>query len=124
MQAITTHLWFDKEAKEAAALYTSIFKDSKIKNTATLHNSPSGTVDLLTIELLGQEFKLINAGPLFKSSSSLRLYRFSSPATRKRKSRHCGMSLQEGARHSSNSENIRSVRNMDGHRTDTAFRGR
>ena len=66
MQAITTHLWFDKEAKEAAALYTSIFKDSKIKNTATLHNTPSGTVDLLTIELLGQEFKLINAGPLFK----------------------------------------------------------
>jgi predicted 3-demethylubiquinone-9 3-methyltransferase (glyoxalase superfamily) len=66
MQAITTHLWFDKEAKEAAALYTSIFKDSKIKNTATLHNSPSGTVDLLTIELLGQEFRLINAGPLFK----------------------------------------------------------
>ena len=66
MQAITTHLWFDKEAKEAAALYTSIFKDSKIKNTATLHNTPSGTVDLLTIELLGQEFRLINAGPLFK----------------------------------------------------------
>ena len=66
MQAITTHLWFDKEAKEAAALYTSIFKDSKIKNTATLHNTPSGTVDLLSIELLGQEFKLINAGPLFK----------------------------------------------------------
>ena len=66
MQAITTHLWFDKEANEAAALYTSIFKDSKIKNTATLHNTPSGTVDLLTIELLGQEFRLINAGPLFK----------------------------------------------------------
>jgi len=66
MQAITTHLWFDKEAKEAAALYTSIFKDSKIKNTATLHNTPSGTVDLLSIELLGQEFRLINAGPLFK----------------------------------------------------------
>jgi len=66
MQAITTHLWFDKEAKDAAALYTSIFKDSKIKNTATLHNTPSGTVDLLTIELLGQEFRLINAGPLFK----------------------------------------------------------
>ena len=66
MQAITTHLWFDKEANEAAALYTSIFKDSKIKNTATLHNTPSGTVDLLSIELLGQEFRLINAGPLFK----------------------------------------------------------
>jgi predicted 3-demethylubiquinone-9 3-methyltransferase (glyoxalase superfamily) len=66
MQTIAPHLWFDKEAKEAAELYTSIFKDSKIKNTATLHNTPSGTVDLLTIELLGQEFRLINAGPLFK----------------------------------------------------------
>jgi len=59
-------LWFDKEAKQAAKLYTSIFKDSQIKNTATLHNTPSGTVDLLSIELLGQEFRLINAGPLFK----------------------------------------------------------
>jgi predicted 3-demethylubiquinone-9 3-methyltransferase (glyoxalase superfamily) len=66
MQTITPHLWFDKEAKEAAELYTSIFKDSKIKNTATLHNTPSGTVDLLTIQLLGQEFRLISAGPLFK----------------------------------------------------------
>jgi predicted 3-demethylubiquinone-9 3-methyltransferase (glyoxalase superfamily) len=63
---ITPHLWFDKEAKEAAHLYASIFKHSEIKSTATLHNTPSGTVDLLTIELLGQEFRLINAGPLFK----------------------------------------------------------
>jgi predicted 3-demethylubiquinone-9 3-methyltransferase (glyoxalase superfamily) len=66
MQTITPHLWFEKEAKEAAKLYTSIFKDSKIKNQTTLHNTPSGSVDILTIELLGQEFMLISAGPLFK----------------------------------------------------------
>src|ERR1700681_856246 len=66
MQTITPHLWFDKDAKQAAELYTSIFKDSQIRNTVTLHNTPSGSVDLLTIELLGQEFKLISAGPLFK----------------------------------------------------------
>jgi predicted 3-demethylubiquinone-9 3-methyltransferase (glyoxalase superfamily) len=66
MQTITPHLWFDKEAKEAAKLYTSIFKDSKIKSQTTLHNTPSGSVDILTIELLGQEFMLISAGPLFK----------------------------------------------------------
>jgi predicted 3-demethylubiquinone-9 3-methyltransferase (glyoxalase superfamily) len=66
MPTITPHLWFDKEAKEAAELYASIFKHSEIKNTATLHNTPSGTVDLVTLELLGQEFRLINAGPLFK----------------------------------------------------------
>jgi predicted 3-demethylubiquinone-9 3-methyltransferase (glyoxalase superfamily) len=66
MQTITPHLWFDKEAKDAAKLYTSLFKDSKIKSTTTLHNTPSGSVDLLTIQLIGQEFRLINAGPLFK----------------------------------------------------------
>jgi len=66
MQTITPHLWFDKEAKEAAEFYTSIFKDSRIENTATLRNTPSGTVDILSLELLGQDFRLINAGPLFK----------------------------------------------------------
>jgi len=66
MQKITPHLWFGKEAKEAAVFYTSIFKDSEIKNTTTLHNTPSGTVDVVTIELLGQEFTLISAGPYFK----------------------------------------------------------
>jgi len=66
MQKITPHLWFDKEAKEAAELYTSIFRDSTIKNTTTLHNTPSGAVDVVTIQLSGQEFTLISAGPLFK----------------------------------------------------------
>ena len=66
MQKITPHLWFDKEAKEAAQFYTSIFKNSVIKNTTVLHNTPSGSVDMLTIELSGQEFMLISAGPYFK----------------------------------------------------------
>lgn len=66
MQTITPHLWFDKEAKQAAELYTSIFENSRIKSTATLHNTPSGSVDLVAIELAGQEFRLISAGPYFK----------------------------------------------------------
>jgi predicted 3-demethylubiquinone-9 3-methyltransferase (glyoxalase superfamily) len=66
MQKITPFLWFEKEAGEAARFYTSIFKDSKIKDTTTLHDTPSGTVDLATLSLLGQEFSLIVAGPLFK----------------------------------------------------------
>lgn len=71
MQKITPHLWFDKEAKEAAEFYTSIFKDTKIMNTTTLHNTPSGSVDVVTIELSGQEFTLISAGPLFKFNPSV-----------------------------------------------------
>ncbi|HXY07143.1 MAG TPA: VOC family protein [Terriglobales bacterium] len=66
MPRITPHLWFEKEAKEAAGFYTSIFKDSKIKSMATLADTPSGTVDLATIELSGLEFSLLSAGPLFK----------------------------------------------------------
>ncbi len=71
MQKITTHLWFDKEAKEAAEFYTSVFENSKIKDTTTLHNTPSGSVDIVTIELSGQEFTLISAGPLFKFNPSV-----------------------------------------------------
>ena len=63
--------WFDKEAKEAAKFYTSIFKGSRVKNTSILHNTPSGSVDIVTIELSGQEFMLISAGPLFKFNPSV-----------------------------------------------------
>jgi len=70
-QKITSHLWFDKEAKEAAEFYTSIFKDSKIKDTTTIHNTPSGDTDIVTIEIMGQEFTLISAGPLFKFNPSV-----------------------------------------------------
>jgi predicted 3-demethylubiquinone-9 3-methyltransferase (glyoxalase superfamily) len=71
MQKITTHLWFDKEAKEAAEFYTSVFENSKIKDMTTLDNTPSGSVDMVTIELSGQEFTLLSAGPLFKFNPSV-----------------------------------------------------
>jgi len=72
-QKITSHLWYDKEAKEAAEFYTAIFRDSKIKDMTTLHNvpTPSGDTDIITIDLLGQEFTLISAGPLFKFNPSV-----------------------------------------------------
>jgi predicted 3-demethylubiquinone-9 3-methyltransferase (glyoxalase superfamily) len=71
MEKITPHLWFDKEAKEAGAFYTSVFKNSRVKNTTTLHNTPSGSVDIVTIELAGQEFTLLSAGPLFKFTPAI-----------------------------------------------------
>ena len=71
MEKITPHLWFDKEAKEAGAFYTSLFESSRIKNTTTLHDTPSGSVDIVTIELAGQEFTLLSAGPLFKFTPAI-----------------------------------------------------
>ena len=72
MQKIIPHLWFDKEAKEAADFYVSIYgKGSKIKNISKLDNTPSGSVDIVTFELLGWEFQAISAGPLFKFNPSV-----------------------------------------------------
>lgn len=71
MQKITPFLWFDKEAGEAAKFYTSVFKDAKIISTTTLENTPSGTVEIVTIRLMGQEFQLMSAGPLFKFSEAI-----------------------------------------------------
>ena len=71
MERITPHLWFDKEAKEAGAFYTSLFKSSRVKQTTVLHNTPSGAVDIVTIELAGQEFTLLSAGPLFKFTPAI-----------------------------------------------------
>ncbi len=71
MQKITPHLWFDREAKEAALLYTSLFKDSRIVSTSTLQNTPSGSVDMVVVELSGQRFTLMSAGPLFKFNPSI-----------------------------------------------------
>jgi predicted 3-demethylubiquinone-9 3-methyltransferase (glyoxalase superfamily) len=66
MQKITPFLWFEKNAGEVASFYSSVFKDAEIKNTTTLHDTPSGTVDVINIELLGQEITMMAAGPLFK----------------------------------------------------------
>ncbi|MGH9460072.1 MAG: VOC family protein [Vicinamibacteria bacterium] len=73
-QKITPFLWFDKEAREAAKRYTSLFsatfdstqEKSRIKNESMLDDTPSGTVEIVTVDLLGEEFTLMSAGPLFK----------------------------------------------------------
>ncbi len=73
MRKITPHLWFDKEAKEAAKFYTSIFANSRITNVTTIHEvpSPTGDSDTVSFELRGQPFMAISAGPLFKFNPSV-----------------------------------------------------
>lgn len=71
MQRITPHLWYDKEAVEAAELYCSVLPDSKVTNVSTLHDTPSGDTDIVSFQLCGQEFQSISAGPLFKFNPSI-----------------------------------------------------
>lgn len=70
-QKIVPHLWYDKEAKEAAEFYTTIFPDSKITNITTIHDTPSGDSDIVSFELWGQKFMAISAGPHFKLNPSV-----------------------------------------------------
>ncbi|UOQ45600.1 VOC family protein [Halobacillus salinarum] len=70
-QTLVPHLWYDKEAKEAAAFYTSIFPNSGIMYETTLQDTPSGDCDLISFELWGRKFMAISAGPFFKFNPSL-----------------------------------------------------
>jgi len=71
---ISTNLWYDKEAKEAAQFYVSTFKGSRITSATTIDNTPSGAMDLLSIDLAGHEFTLMSAGPIFKINPSISFF--------------------------------------------------
>ena len=71
MQKITPFLWFEKEAMKTAKFYCSIFKDSKIKYSTVIEDTPSGSVEVVTIELFGQDFTLMSAGPLFRFTEAI-----------------------------------------------------
>lgn len=72
MQKITPHLWYDKEAKEAAEFYVAAFgENSKIKDVITINDTPSGSTYIVSFDILGQEFMAIKAGPFFKINPSI-----------------------------------------------------
>lgn len=71
MQKITPHLWFDKEAREAAELYSSVFENSGITNITTVRGTPSGDTDIVSFVLAGQAFTAISGGPLFTFSPAI-----------------------------------------------------
>ena len=72
MQKIIPHLWFDKEAKEAAAFYVSAFGgDSKVTHQSIIRGTPSGDCDIVSFDLKGFSFMGISAGPHFKLNPSI-----------------------------------------------------
>ena len=71
MKKLTTFLWFEKEAAEAAQFYVSVFKDSKITETRKLENTPSGTVEIVSMEIFDRHFQLMSAGPFVKFNEAI-----------------------------------------------------
>jgi predicted 3-demethylubiquinone-9 3-methyltransferase (glyoxalase superfamily) len=76
MPKITTFLTYDNQAEEAANLYVSVFKNSKIGKITRYGEgapAPKGTVMTVEFALDGQEFIALNGGPYFKFSEAVSL---------------------------------------------------
>ncbi len=74
MNKITPCLWFDTEAEEAAAFYTSVFRNSRILDVARFGKAgprPEGMVMTVSFELDGQEFVALNGGPEFTFNEAI-----------------------------------------------------
>jgi predicted 3-demethylubiquinone-9 3-methyltransferase (glyoxalase superfamily) len=77
-EKITPFLWFDGNAEEAAAFYTSIFNDSAIgkeskynEASSEVSGQPKGSVMVVEFELAGQKFIALNGGPHFKFTEAI-----------------------------------------------------
>ena len=69
MQKITPCLWFDDQGEEAARYYVDIFRDGEIGKVARYTEAgpgKAGTAMTVTFKLFGQDFMIINGGPLFQ----------------------------------------------------------
>ncbi|MFD1145149.1 VOC family protein [Larkinella insperata] len=77
MQKITTFLTFNDQAEQAALLYTSIFKNSRINHISRYGAGapvPAGTVMSVSFVLDGQAFSALNGGPHFKFAEGISLF--------------------------------------------------
>jgi predicted 3-demethylubiquinone-9 3-methyltransferase (glyoxalase superfamily) len=84
-QKITTYLWFDSQAEEAAARYVKLFnerpggpkEESKV-TTVTRYGEAGpgepGTAMTVNFELEGQEFVALNGGPQYSFTEAISLF--------------------------------------------------
>jgi predicted 3-demethylubiquinone-9 3-methyltransferase (glyoxalase superfamily) len=75
MTKLTTCLWFDGKAEEAAKFYTSLLPDSGIdgvmRSPAANPSTSEGAVLTVYFHLMGEKFIGLNGGPLFKFNESV-----------------------------------------------------
>ena len=75
---LTSCLWFDTQAEDAAKFYVSVFKDAKIgrvthygKEGEEIHGKKPGSVMVVEFEIAGQAFVALNGGPQFKFDEAI-----------------------------------------------------
>jgi predicted 3-demethylubiquinone-9 3-methyltransferase (glyoxalase superfamily) len=74
---IFPHLWYAKEAEEAARFYASIFPDSRVDQVTSLPSEspsgPAGSVKIVDFTLFGQRFQAMSAGPHHEFNDAISL---------------------------------------------------
>ena len=71
---LTTYLWFDTEALEAAKFYVDLFPGSRMGDVSYYQadaQMPAGTVLTVEFELFGRPFAALNGGPAFTHSEAV-----------------------------------------------------
>ncbi len=66
MTSISVHLWFDHQAAEAVAFYTSIFDDSEVVGDVTFHDARPGLdqdVHIIDFRIGDMQLSAFNGGP-------------------------------------------------------------
>jgi predicted 3-demethylubiquinone-9 3-methyltransferase (glyoxalase superfamily) len=76
--SLTTCLWFDTQAEQAAQFYVSVFEDAKIggithygKEGREIHGKEAGSVMTAEFEIAGHKFVALNGGPHFKFNEAV-----------------------------------------------------
>src|SRR5262245_57073663 len=75
-QKITTFLWYDNQAEEAANHYTSLLDGSRIVEVTRYGDAgpgPKGSAMTVVFELAGQRFTALNGGPQYQFTEAISL---------------------------------------------------
>ena len=65
MTQISTCLWFQAQAEDAAALYCSLFPGARITGQMPGREGPNGPPLVVNFDLLGQSYTAMNGGPYY-----------------------------------------------------------
>ena len=68
---ISTFLWYENRAEEAANFYVSIFGNSKILSVSKVPAGPASGGAIVEFELEGRRFSAIDGGPMFSFTPAI-----------------------------------------------------
>jgi predicted 3-demethylubiquinone-9 3-methyltransferase (glyoxalase superfamily) len=72
---LSTCLWFDTQAEEAANFYVSVFKNSKLgrisRYVQDVQGKKAGSVMVVEFDINGQAFTALNGGPQYKFTEAV-----------------------------------------------------